>query len=320
MLIQKCHGKAILFDPNIGTYLKNLQGIVKLINERYNDPYANFIIVDREGAKQKPISFSIPKGPQGIHSAISISLNDERLFYFLKENGVDFYSSNLTKTPWLLMAAKRNNKQSVEMLINAGFDPNQKASDTGATALHIASEYGFIDTIKLLLKYGAEVNAASNNKMTALFLAAQGGHEKAVSLLLKNGAEPDLAGVAGMTPLYRAVQNGHHKVVNQLLEAGANPNLIKNDGTSVLLNAIKRGYFDIAKDLLAAGASPSLGKGLNNPLNYAKQMRLTDMASLLDDYISGRKKPVLKRSATAFFEAGSAVPIQITEEIAHSKI
>ncbi len=53
------------------------------------------------------------------------------------------------------------------------------------TALIKASEHGNRELVKLLLEYGANVNAQNNDGQTALMLAASQGHEEVVELLLE---------------------------------------------------------------------------------------------------------------------------------------
>ncbi|TPP59183.1 Ankyrin-2 [Fasciola gigantica] len=92
------------------------------------------------------------------------------------------------------------------------------ATKKGNTALHIASLAGHIDIVKLLMEYGANVNAQSQNGFTPLYMAAQENHVEVVNHLLNNGANPALSTEDGFTPLAVALQQGHDRVVAILLE------------------------------------------------------------------------------------------------------
>jgi ankyrin repeat protein len=58
------------------------------------------------------------------------------------------------------------------------------------TALHLAASYGHTTTVSVLLKSGANINAATSAKATALHEAALLGHGAVVDLLLEHGADP----------------------------------------------------------------------------------------------------------------------------------
>ena len=74
--------------------------------------------------------------------------------------------------------------------------------------LHSAALSGNTDTVKLLLKEGASVQAINIHSNSALHLAAQNGHTDIVELLLKEGASITAMGINDLTPLQLAAQNG----------------------------------------------------------------------------------------------------------------
>jgi len=61
----------------------------------------------------------------------------------------------------------------------------------GNTALIEASEKGYTEIVKLLLKAGADVNAEDGDGRTALILAKEQGYIEIVDLLKKAGAKND---------------------------------------------------------------------------------------------------------------------------------
>lgn len=69
-----------------------------------------------------------------------------------------------------------------------------------STPLHLASEYGKLQAISLLLKAGAKVNATSMEGYTPLHLAASRGLKETVGLLLGAGANPS-ASDCGYEPI-----------------------------------------------------------------------------------------------------------------------
>jgi len=64
-------------------------------------------------------------------------------------------------------------------------DPN------GWTSLMLASHYGHLDVIHLLLVNGATVDSHKDNGWTSLMVASQNGHLDVMRLFLQNGAAVD---------------------------------------------------------------------------------------------------------------------------------
>uniref|UniRef100_A0A3Q3MWJ6 Ankyrin repeat domain 6b n=1 Tax=Labrus bergylta TaxID=56723 RepID=A0A3Q3MWJ6_9LABR len=61
----------------------------------------------------------------------------------------------------------------------------------GNTALHEVSWHGFSQSVKLLVKAGANVHAKNKAGNTALHLACQNGHAQSSKVLLLGGSRPD---------------------------------------------------------------------------------------------------------------------------------
>jgi cytohesin len=78
-------------------------------------------------------------------------------------------------------------KLKVEILLKSGANVNAKTSSDGETPLHKAISRGDIEIVKLLLNYGADVNAKSKYGVTALHFAR---NSNAISqLLVEHGAK-----------------------------------------------------------------------------------------------------------------------------------
>jgi len=71
----------------------------------------------------------------------------------------------------------------------------------GETALMKASEYGYDQTIKVLIEHGAELNVRDNKGRTAVMHAADSCCSHAIPLLLENGADPNAHDKDGKTAL-----------------------------------------------------------------------------------------------------------------------
>ena len=83
--------------------------------------------------------------------------------------------------------------------------------------------------------YGIEVNQATDRGLfgnTPLHAVAVWGDVQAAEVLLRNGADPNAAGEDGYTPLHEAVEQGHHDLCNILLQNGALVHARNRDGAT----------------------------------------------------------------------------------------
>merc|ERR1712010_443093 len=108
-------------------------------------------------------------------------------------------------------------------------DIEDRDSTDNTTALMEASGNGHLETVKCLVKAGADLDATSyqvpgsqkDSGHTALHMASYHGQVKVVKFLLKSGAEVDVLSRRGRTPLHDASKRGHSEVMELLVEAGA---------------------------------------------------------------------------------------------------
>jgi ankyrin repeat protein len=120
-----------------------------------------------------------------------------------------------------------------------------------------------IDTIELLIAAGVDVNERDKrNRATALFYAAADHSIDCVRILLEAGADPNLpAGDSEESPLMM-VCHRHQKhsisIIKMLLDAGADVNYVDSEGLTAYYVA-KRKDSHIAQYLLERGADPALG-------------------------------------------------------------
>ncbi len=116
----------------------------------------------------------------------------------LVDNGADVNLSMNYKTPIF----KTYNKKIIEYLLINGADINAKCESGYScdTALELATEYGNVKKVKLLIDYGVDLNRkshraqSSDKKKTtvgenACRIATSMGNEKIVQLLLENGVK-----------------------------------------------------------------------------------------------------------------------------------
>ncbi len=115
-----------------------------------------------------------------------------------------------------------------------------RKTDTGATPLHFAALHGTVESVSLLIKKGADVNAVSENGWWPLGLAVNRGHLEMVSRLLAAGAQVDRPDKATrLTPLHSPPLKGYGKICALLIDKGADVNVQGPEGRTPLYYAAR---------------------------------------------------------------------------------
>lgn len=149
----------------------------------------------------------------------------------------------------------------VDLLLAYGADPGITMGEWHTTCLMVAIANNYTAVIERLLLHHRVISTINNEDMmdrTALYFASEAGHHDTVKLLLRHGA--DL--VAGpCTPLIAATKNHHTAVVGSLLNdprSFISLDLVNMSGRTAVWIACDKGYDDILTLLLRAGADPTI--------------------------------------------------------------
>jgi ankyrin repeat protein len=157
----------------------------------------------------------------------------------------------------------------------------------GLTALVFAAREGDLESARLLIDGGANVNQTTEYGWTPLLTAVNNRHYKLATFFIERGADVNLPNKGGWTPLYLATDNrniegGDYPVpkpdmdnlefIKILLDRGANPNLPVKDntlsrtiftmqwfiepGSTAFIRAAQSSDVELMKLLLARGADP----------------------------------------------------------------
>ena len=242
------------------------------------------------------------------------------------------------QTP-LMWAAAEGHADTMRLLIEAGADLNARSSiivwerqrteeprdkwlpPGGLTPLLYAARDGKLESAKVLISAGADVNIVDPDLHTALILALVNGHFDVAGALIQAGADVNMEDKVGQTALYAAV-NGHTvpasnrpapretddtlsslDVIRMLLDKGARvdaplraqvPYRTKLDrggdgvlgvGTTPLVRAAKSADVPVIKLLLERGAN---AKGATR--NGVSAVMMAANVSAREEDMTGRNK------------------------------
>jgi len=161
------------------------------------------------------------------------------------------------------------------------------------TPLIYATRANDLESVKVLLAAGADINQTSGYGWTPLLVAAQNRYYKLGAYLLEHGANPNQTNKGAWTPLYlatdnRNIENGdypvrrgdmdHLEFITLLLDKGADVNArlkdstetrtvftnqwLDENGATAFLRASQSGDVALMKLLLARGADPKIATAL----------------------------------------------------------
>ena len=162
----------------------------------------------------------------------------------------------------------------------------------GLTAFLFAAREGDVDTAKVMLAAGVDINQVDADGTNALVVSILNKHYSFAKFLLDQGANPNIADEKGRAALYAAIDIRNEdysalparkeddplpslEMIQALLDRGANPNaqLTKNlpgrsgmdsgdttldAGTTPLMRAARAGDAPVMRMLLTKGADPKL--------------------------------------------------------------
>ncbi|EPE29826.1 Ankyrin repeat-containing protein [Glarea lozoyensis ATCC 20868] len=141
----------------------------------------------------------------------------------LFQHAPDFNIANHHGDTALHMAAKGQFSAVLRHVLenSPGININDRDNMKGFTALHWLNSDP--ECIKILKRYGADMEAESSLNNTALFEAVRCNSEEGVRALLECGAKPDSRNRRDSYPMNRAAQLGNTAIVKMLMDMNANP-------------------------------------------------------------------------------------------------
>ena len=135
----------------------------------------------------------------------------------------------------------------LELLLKNGANPNDKyiSMDSFPEGPHDplilhAARYGYLEKVKMLIDYGAKVDAKDEELTTALQAAVCRGQLDVAKFLLDNGADVNSKNIYGNSPLILACISYMDTIemIELLLNAGADINTINIHGNNALIELL----------------------------------------------------------------------------------
>jgi ankyrin repeat protein len=166
----------------------------------------------------------------------------------------------------LRTAAQNRDIESLALLLQYGADANG-FDRQGITPLFAATQASCFESAKMLLRHKADPNfSAGPNSESPLSLAASENQIDFVQLYLTNGGDVNLIMDNGSTTLIQAMNKVvSPQLVELLLKSGGDANAKNGEGTTALFQAIQANRVDLMTVLLDHGANPNL-PGPKHPL------------------------------------------------------
>lgn len=322
---------------------KNLNMIKILLDNNFDLKRESYILsYAMENSDENIVKYLVENGADmysyeitALYQAV-LNLNPKLVEYFLdkgasieKAGGTDVYGNIMMavagskfnnsndKSPvdlTLLEKSAENSAKITEMLIGKADKNIINDSLEGKTPLIIAVGNSYIDTAKILIENGANINAVDIEGWSALSYAVNNGDIESAKLLLENKAKIkdelliaikspivesrinimkllidnkaniNYADEDEFTPLNIAIESGDMELTKFLITNGANVNSLMQDGVSLIGYAIAQNNMDLLQILIENGANVNYTNGdswADTPLKTASRLGLDNVVRIL---------------------------------------
>ena len=161
------------------------------------------------------------------------------------------------------------NADTLKLLLKYGADPNVQEQNRGNTKLMWCCIAKDMASITALIENGANPNVTSVHNATAILLASEIGEVQIAELLMDNGADLGIANSTAELPIHVAAANGNEDMVEFLLQRGSPVDSLDQHGKTPFYRALEKGHIQTARILLSNGAD-----GTCSPADYAPPTHL----------------------------------------------
>jgi ankyrin repeat protein len=144
------------------------------------------------------------------------------------------------------------------LVVEHALNINARGVYKESTPLHLASDKGHLEVVRVLLEHGADVEAQNEDKLTPLHRASRSGRGQVVRTLLEQGADAAAFDRNRMTPLHWASFGGYLEVARILLERSKDAAARDKNGWTPLHWAAFEGRVEIVRILLKRGVDATV--------------------------------------------------------------
>ena len=220
--------------------------------EKFYDPIIR-ILLDH-GAK---VEATDPFGQTPLHLAVFVQ-QLSAILLLAKHGKCDLSPRNNADFTPLMWAADNSLKETVKILLKLGADPSV-ATGEGCVPLLFAAREQNVDVMRLFLQFGADPCAAAEDGESPLYISCQHGPVEAAKLLIEKAADLTVRyKISGDTPLLAAIgRKNQHETAKALIAAGADISLSNDDHCTPLHMAAYQGGESLTKLLISMGADIS---------------------------------------------------------------
>ena len=172
--------------------------------------------------------------------------------------GIDVSSTDqASKNAALMKAIESGNLVAVKALVAYGADVNATVKRSGSVEIcPVLLALRNSEILEFLIVAGADINVKFGEKKTLLHIAAQNEDTfESLAVLLKNGANVNATDLYGKTPLHLSIMLYSQENTFTLLEYGANIHALDHERWKPLHRAYKRYNLDLLKKMIELGAS-----------------------------------------------------------------
>lgn len=186
-------------------------------------------------------------------NALHYAVGNEDMIRVLLEEGLDVEhrDDNGRTALHKAVALGKGYENNILVFLDYGMDPDIRDSEFNTPLFYTNNK----ETLLLLIKYGAKLNAKNNKGQTVVHVnVMKNNNENIIRILADKGADINIADNDGNTPVLTAVECGHIRMLQVLIEKNANINTKNNMGWNALDIAWFKNRPDIEKLLRDNGA------------------------------------------------------------------
>ena len=224
--------------------------------------------------------------------AAAVNGHLEIVQYLAEQKGVKLDLKDKNDQTIIHLAAKNNNPEVIEEILKLDTTPDDfmvnENDQLDNTPLHLACAAGYLQTCKVLIDHGAEIDNKNEDEQTPFHMAAEAGHSdvveficehdksavndvdeddnsalhlaatnkmtRTVEVLLEHGSDVRKRNDKDWTPLDCAAASGSYKCAAKILEVGADVDPRDRKNTTPLHLTAIHGHPGVARLLLDNGA------------------------------------------------------------------